>query len=158
MTYPTIRIAALAFMDAFQRKTRDNGDAFYSLKGGTPEWMRDAICDAHDDKLPDDWSYDACHSIVCAICDSSDDDTESDIRDRDCEIIDSCIDSYTNRLALWLASHSARIGYCEEAGKEYGAPTDIVRAMRQGQYYELSLIFAAILSAIVAQVEEGDSE
>jgi hypothetical protein len=158
MTYPTIRAAALAFLDAFERKTRDNGDSFYCLKNDRPGWMVNAIRAAHDGKMPDDWTYDACHSIVCALCDSDDDATEGDIRNRDGEIIYSCIDCYTNRLALWLASDSARVGYCEEAGKEYGAQTDIVRAMQQGQYYELSLIFEPLLSAIVAQGEEGDSE
>ena len=50
---------AAAFAGAFVRKERDNGEAFYCLADGSPEWMSDAIRAAHDggEMLPNDWSY-----------------------------------------------------------------------------------------------------
>ena len=153
MTYPNIKAAALAFYCAFEQRTIGDRPPFYVLKDGRPDWMRGAIYEAHNGILLDDWSYSACYSIVSDLADCDEADTESDIRERSDEFIGGRIDEATSRLAAWLASHSARVGYCDEAADDYGAVADIRKAMQRGQHLELSQIFNAILSALVEQVE-----
>ena len=62
---------AKTFADAFERKTRHNGEAFTSIKDDAPEWVSDAVREAHyigdDLRFPDDWIYRQCESFADAI-------------------------------------------------------------------------------------------
>ena len=62
---------AKTFADAFERKTRHNGEAFTSIKDDAPEWVSDAVREAHyigdDLRFPDDWIYRQCENFADAI-------------------------------------------------------------------------------------------
>lgn len=60
MTFAT---TAQALHDAFETRTRENGETFVRLAEGSPEWMRDAIDDAHGGlagREPDDHIFAVC--------------------------------------------------------------------------------------------------
>jgi hypothetical protein len=160
MTYPNLKEAAAAMAESFEQRTRANGESFYALKDEAPDWMTDALYEAHNGILPDDWAYSAARSLVNGLADIDSDDTAESVQynGRDSEIIDSCVDVYTGRLTAWLASHLARVAYCDDAAEEYGEPGDMIKRIAQGQYYELSQIFNAILSACEAQVTDSDDD
>ena len=132
---------AQLFADQFEARTRANGDRFDCLKDEAPEWMGDAMRDAHGGMMPDDWRYSAARSIVEALADDADPD---DMGER----IDGLVDVYTGRLTAWLASHGARVGYCDEAAAEYGPFDSVDRLLMAGQYRELEEIAGALIQAI----------
>lgn len=147
----TFQTVAREFANAF---TRDNPRQVWSLKDDSPNWMRDAIRDAHSDgRMPDDWIYESCRAIVDSIAeyDSAD---ECDT----CEIADSQVDIYTSELCAWLAMHSGNLEACNEAVSEGLCPddADMVKRMQTGQYILLDRACAALIAAIDAQADERD--
>lgn len=147
----TFQTVATEFAAAF---TTDNPRAVWSLKDNAPEWMTDAMHDAHTDgRLPDDWIYENARHIVedIAGCESADDvDT--------CEIADSYVDIYTASLTQWLASNLRNVEACDEAVSEglCGEDADLVRRMSVGQYILLDRACAALCSAIEAEADRRD--
>lgn len=41
-----------------------NGHGSVTLTEDAPEWLRDAVREAHDDELPDNWRWEKCAAIV----------------------------------------------------------------------------------------------
>lgn len=150
MTYSTIQDAAAALFAAFVSAKRDNGDKFYKLADGSPEWMTDAIHAAHGDMMPDDWRYACIRGLCSSIADSSDPEDERG------EIVDGEVDVYYVKLTAWLASHGARMGYCDSAIEEgLCDPTRGVSAILQaGQYAEIDEVWGQLVSALEGEVSE----
>lgn len=100
---------ARALADAFEIKTRDNGDTFYCLKDGRPDWMQDALHAAHDggDMMPNDWSYRFAAGIADHIAKSlqSLQYGQHERYDIIAEGADSLVPDYNAERAAWLASH-----------------------------------------------------
>lgn len=143
---------AQAFADAFESATRDNGEAFYRLKDGSPGWMSDAIRDAHDSGniFPHDWIYDACDTMVSQMADSDPDQWE----DYAGEWADSAVDAYNADRAAWLASHLAFGVIVDEAVDEFGhSDQGIYGDIGIGQYCLLRNIADALIQAVTAQAE-----
>ena len=110
----TQAIAALASeaLAYFIGKRRETDNSYYlSLKDDKPEWLHDAVREAHGEMLPDDWKYTAIRDIVSGISEV----TEGDLDDAEDEIIDGLIDTSYFELATWLASSVSRFGYADEA-------------------------------------------
>jgi hypothetical protein len=155
MTYPTIQEAAAALFAAFVSAKRDNGDTFYKLADGSPEWMTDAVRAAHGDMMPDDWRYRFIREVASAVSEVADDEDLDDARH---EAVDAIVDVYNARLAAWLGSHSARLGYCDEAMEEYGAAIaldgGIAKLMQLGQYREIDEVWGQLVAALEGEVSE----
>lgn len=81
-------------------RARDaGGGTFTSLRDDRPEWLQDAVYQAHQDRLPCDWVYAECRSAVQAWDEGllvSDGDGFS-------EHADSSVDVYTGRLYGWAS-------------------------------------------------------
>ena len=136
--------------DAFTRSKRDNGETFYTLKDGSPEWMTGTIYSAHnaiDSRLPDDWIYEAVASLASNYntCDDPD-----EARDRESEVCDGLVDVYTNALTAWLASHLGNVGLCDEAAEEFGLEghNDLDHRIRMGQLIAYQRISSTLIDAI----------
>ncbi len=97
--------AAQQFLDAFEHRERDNGEAFYCLEDDAPAWMTEGIMQAHDsgERLPDDYIYNACHSAACSIVDDC--NGEEDESEKAHEFADSFVSVYNGERAAWMASH-----------------------------------------------------
>ena len=137
--------------DWFERKTRGDGSTFYSLREVDgqypPDWLHDAVRDAHDDEMPNDWRYDTIHSIVLALEDGSDRD----------EIADSLVDVYTSDLIGWLAGNTSRLAYVDDAAAEWATDCDTVEEqIRIGQMYCISQMVNILADAI--DENTGDDE
>lgn len=142
----TIKALAGELYRAFEAKTRDNGDTFYCLKDGSPEWMTDAIRAAHDDAnmLPDDWRYAAIREAANSIEDA---DETDDFEDASREFADS-VDSYNADLLAWCASNLSRMAYCDEAMEEFGKPDDLATLLSWGQMTERREVFDQLVAAL----------
>ena len=100
-------------------------EAFVCLKDGAPDWLADAVEEAHDGELPNDWRYGMCESI-CQIL-------EEDGLDPDTwEIADRVAEVYTGRLLGWL-NDLGRVAYVDQSLEEFpelpgGLPAHLMNA------------------------------
>ena len=125
---------------AFELRHRADGSPFYVLADGSPEWMTEAVIEAHAGKMPNDWTYRMCAYIASAA--AGYDEPE----DYDSEIADGVVPSYTSEVIEWMASDADRRELADEAIKS-GADS-IDAACRQGCYMEAVSIFWALANAV----------
>lgn len=147
---------AAEFAAAFVRKTRDNGEQFWTLDDGAAEWMRDAVQEAHFDMLPNDWSYRLIQSIAESIAESLDDDADGDESEIAWTAAESAVPVYTAQQIDWLASNLNRLEFCNDAQSE-GLVSDnasLSERITAGMMQEARDIAGAIITAIEA--ESGD--
>lgn len=139
----------------FQRKTRDNGTAYVAFAEDRPEWVYDAVMEAHDGEMPDDWRFDICDSLFGEIDEDTDEDSLS-------EIVDGLVDVYNSDLVNWLAGHLDRASYVDEAAEEFGVgdSPDVHNMIGMGQYVCIDQMAHIIFTAIKenAEVDEEDEE
>jgi cytosine/adenosine deaminase-related metal-dependent hydrolase len=83
----------------FATRERDDGTTFVTLRDDAPTWLRDAVYDAHDGEMPNDWRYETCQAI-CEMIDDGTEDTQ--------EIADSLVDIYNGDRAAWIAGNLHR--------------------------------------------------
>lgn len=147
----TIKALAGELYRAFEAKTRDNGDAFYCLKDGSPEWMTDVIRAAHDNAnmLPDDWRYAAIHDAAGIIEDADDLERAGD------EFADD-VDVYNGALLAWAASHLSRMAYCDEAMEDFGKPESLAQLLMWGQSRERREVFDQLVAALEGIADDED--
>lgn len=158
MTADTLTISSLAeeAYVCFERRYRDPGaEPYYSVREGTPDWIRDMIREAHSSMLPDDWRYDCIHSALGHISDTGADDTD-DLDDAGHEFADSHADVYTSELLAWAASNAYRLGYVDDARSEGLIPDDADEAKRLmiGQYCEALEVFESVRQSLAERMDE----
>lgn len=158
---PNLTQTARALADAFERKTRDNGESFYCLKDGRPEWMQNALFAAHGYgyMLPNDWCYHLARRMAEHIAESLEYDAARDLQEIVIEGAASLVPCCNGERLAWLASHLARSAYVDEVVSECGWPKDggIFEVIGYGIESELRAIGYALADAIEAQAE-ADSE
>ena len=105
---------------SFETRERQSGGTFHALKDNAPEWVRDAVKEAHHDgyelRLCDDWIYQQCDYIA------------SDIRqkilhdeiapDELLENLQLAADDYTSNLLSWLSSHRDNLDFCNQYAEQ----------------------------------------
>lgn len=138
-----------------RRRTRDSGEAFYTLKDDKPEWLQDAVMDAHNGEMPDDWIYEQCSAIADMIDDYDPDD---DLEDATHEMADGLVDVYTHDLNRWYAANLCRAEWVEQAREEglIDADADITARFSAGQYLQLRFIADQLVGAVIDNEEEDD--
>lgn len=147
----TLQQLASQLFDAMETKTRDNGDSFVKLAEGSPEWMTEAVHAAHGDMLPDDWRYRKIMEAAEALASGDDPDDGG-------EWADNAVDVYDADRLRWLASHSSRVDYCDEAAEEYGGEGGMIDRMGWGQYREASEVWALLVEALRDLETDDDSD
>jgi hypothetical protein len=108
----------------FEHRVRESGEVFWSLTDDRPEWLVEAVRDAHDGELPNDWRYEHCWHIACMV-----DRGESD----PFVIADALVDVATSDLLSWAAEYPGRLGYCDEASEGQGIAGGVEFLLRAGQ-------------------------
>lgn len=153
----TLAPLARAFAGAFKTATRDSGETFYRLTDGAPEWMRDAVREAHDGEFPNNWRYDTCARVVDDLADAL--ERGDDMDDVTHDLADSATDVYHADLARWLADNPSRAAYVDDAAEEYGTGGGVFDLIQRGQYECIRAMAETLLSAIrdAAERAEGDA-
>ena len=129
----------------FVSETRDNGERFYTLADDAPEWLRDAVQEAHDGTFPDDWVYAECEAAMCAILGGALTDSGGLH-----EHADSRVDVYTKELYQWAADMclTALFAEAEESANELGMEyEDTTKRLQVIQYEAICRIARVILEA-----------
>ena len=80
----------------FEKAHRPDGEVYTRLREDAPEWLRDAVHEAHDDEIPNDWRYEKCAELWDAITDEGNAGMEP------YEFAEGLTDIYTSRLLDWL--------------------------------------------------------
>lgn len=145
----TIETVASEASAWFERRKRDDGEQFVTLKDGAPEWVRDMVYDAHGVFGPDDWRYRCIEYAVYHIAETGDEDSG--------EFADSFVDVYTMTRFAWLASNLNRMSYVDDAVSEFGYDADqgIVGMVGLGQYMEASEVYGLVWGALDARAAES---
>ncbi len=139
----------------FVSAVRSNGETFVKLDDGAPEWLADAVMEAHGDEMPNDWRYETLQSIACCICDGN---VEAG------DIADRLVDVYNSDLLAWLAGHLERPVYVGEYVEDYGWDNDqgVIGAIAGGQRLCIDEMAATLLAAVedahAAYVAECEAE
>jgi hypothetical protein len=143
----------------FETRKRDSGEAFASLKDGRPEWLYEAVYEAHGGTLPDDWVFAECR----AACDAIDDGYLVD-EDSVHEHADGRVDVYTRRLYQWSADMCLTDTYSEaeaEARDLCEASADTDKRIATIQYCAIRSIASRMLQAsrdAEDDEDEGDND
>lgn len=160
------------FAEAFVSDKRTDGKTFYKLKdgvkdNGVPDWlsgdvgskvMRE-IHEALDDRLPNDWVYEAVSSLADAFVDYGCEDEDS-ARESLHEIADGLVDVYNSDRLQWLADHMNNALVVDEACEELcaDAKMDTFSRIGLGQYHAYDRLGNAVISAIKTEADGRDDE
>lgn len=94
---------------------RANGDLYLYLTDDCPGWLREAVLDAHDDEVPNDWRHDVAHQIVRGL--TGEHAPEVDWVDDYIEVY-NLADTITHRettwtsdVLRWAGENITRVGY-----------------------------------------------
>lgn len=138
---------------AFEIRARENGETFTCLKDDAPEWVRDAVMEAHDDALPNDWIYAVCRDMSEALAESDSGDMETVY-----DAAASMTDPYTHKLLIWAADVPGALDACDEAASTFGRGADSIADMLlQGQRLMLETIGCVLANACDEQDESGEA-
>ncbi len=80
----------------FIQKPRDNGETFYTLSDDAPEGLLEAIREAHQGTMPNDWVWEECKAAF---------ESDEDLTDGDNlhQHADDRVEIYTKALFQWAA-------------------------------------------------------
>jgi hypothetical protein len=130
----------------FTRAVRDDGTTYTTLTDEHPDWLHDAVYEAHDDELPNDWRYETCAQVAEAI-DEGDTDAST--------IADSLTDIYNADLLAWVSGNLGRMSDVDEA-MEDGSHDSLASLLMAGQYRCIERMAQILLDA-VDEAEEDES-
>lgn len=123
----------------FEVRERASGESFVTLTDDAPDWLRDAVYEAHDDEMPNDWRYQVCADIF----ESLDLEPEGDAF----ELADVLADVYTGDLFSWYGDHLARQGYADVV-MERGGLSTVFEVLRQGQVEAIAGMVEVLQAAV----------
>lgn len=147
--------------NAFETKARNNGNNYVTLKKEKRNEFKDIVREMHGtDIMPDDFRFKTIESILGSILDVVDfadletpQGLENALSESRHEIVEGLVDIYTPNLTQWLASHSYRPSYVDEASETFGTPSEFIKGVQMGQFYEIDLIYSNVVNALVDYFE-----
>jgi hypothetical protein len=138
----------------FETRKRDDGDEFVTLKDETPEWLTDAVREAHAGDLPNDWIYAECR----AACEAIDEGTVSDEDDLH-QHADGRVEVYTKDLFAWATEMCGTTTWAsaEEEAEEVGSNTvGCEERIRAIQFFAIRNVASSMLEAVSAHTDEEE--
>ena len=151
--------------DGFIIKERNNnmetGDVedYVSFADVHPQWLHDAVYEAHDEELPNDWRFSTALVIATAL-DEYEEDEEHDRLDIDevgdwaATVADQLVDFENYKLLTWLAENLRRID--DEAIEELVTKDDgVIRRVQLMQYLAIEQMATIIANAYIEAAYEG---
>lgn len=139
-------------MNYFEKSKVRGG--IYVLSESAPEWVRDAVREAHVGTLPNDWVYSVCKNFF----DVYDPESVKDPYGFAHEFADRQVNIYTNTLAQWYADNCLTSFMAqadeelEELGLNHGHLSDQIKAL---QHIAIRRIAEIIIEACQNNQEEN---
>ncbi len=141
----TIQTIAKVMLDNLEHKTRTDGSDYVCNKVSV-DWQKDIIHKAHEDKLPNDYTYQFIEDALLVLADSDPGEEEDAIYE-----IEPAV--YTSELTRWLNSRCDRVYYIEEAVKEHGQ-TDGFQILMTAYGIEQQEVARLVLQGIREYIKE----
>ena len=140
----------------FKRDKRTDGKVFYTLTDDRPQWLQDAVHEAHAGDLPDDWVYETCSAAADAIDEGylGADKYGDDIH----EWADGQVEIYTKPLLQWVADMCLTSTYsnAEAEADDLGSEGDTVKRAMCVQYCAIRAIGQTMVDAWREASEAAD--
>lgn len=135
----------------FKYNTRQDGTGYFFLSDAAPEWLSEAVQEAHDGELPNDWRYKVCAFVAESIDEANEDGEEFDPTN----IADSLVDVYTHDLIAWLAGNVRRVADVDQAMEQGQVGNGgIEEQIRFGQYFVIEQMASILWDAVCTANEE----
>lgn len=151
------RRMATNFSKHFTTQFRNDSDpesGYVTLKGGRPDWLQDAVRQAHRGTLPNDWIYQECRAAVEAF-------DAGNLTDEDSahEYTDIRVDPMTKSLFQWAADFCLTETWssAHEEARDMGMPDDIEKQIAAVQYAAILHIAETMLEACEKRVSEPET-
>lgn len=135
------------FASHFETKPRpafsvQAGEPFVTLRDDAPEWLKEAVREAHQGDLPLDWIYAECQAAAQAIDAGDIDLVGEDDMDALHEHADGRVDIYTKELYQWAADFCLTDTWAaaEEAAREMGLPEETEKRLACVQYAAIHFV------------------
>lgn len=137
------------FCEFFTSDARNDGEPFTKLKDDAPQELRDAVRDAHGDRMPSDWVYSTFWDLLQKVTEYNC-ETIDNLEDYRHEIVDGYVDIYTHDLLNWLASSVDNLEYLENAVAErhFVKEDGAWQLLAHTQYLAIDEIMGAIISLL----------
>jgi len=113
------------------------------------EELKNAVMEAHGDRMPNDWIFEKFRYILDALG-QYDITTIDGIEDNRGEIVDGLVDVYTPDLTAWLNSSNFNIYHLTEALEETEIK-DGFQALAVAQYKAIDKIFSEVIALLEGQ-------
>lgn len=135
----TIQEKAQKYVDQFEViKIQDTDNTRAILKDSADEKLKNAVREAHGDRMPNDFVFSTFLSLLEKITDYNTDSMDFFDETRN-EIVDSLVDVYTSQLTAWLHEDVNNVYYLETAIAN-GA-TDGFNLLSMAQFAAIDEIF-----------------
>lgn len=143
---------ATDFARFFKADKRDNGERFVTLTDDRPEWLQEAVWEAHSSSLPNDWIYEECYRAVQTFDENGLD--EDALHDH----ADSRVDVYTRELYRWAADMCLTDTWAnaESEASDMGTPDETERRIAVIQYSAIRQIAYTMREACQAAADAVD--
>lgn len=107
-------LALSQLLSSFEESSRSDGSKHLILSAGSPDWMTEAVREAHDGELPNDSRYQLIRDCLQAL---SDDGVESqeEAWEASRELSRDLVPTFTGELLQWFSRMPRRLGDCDEA-------------------------------------------
>lgn len=110
-------------IDQFETiKRASNGEEIVILKDTAPDSLKNAVREAHGDRMPDDWIFSTFLQILEAFSEREI-TTADDLDEAKWEVATDLVDPYTANLTAWLARHNGNMEYVSTMIEEGTAET-----------------------------------
>lgn len=128
--------------------TRSDGSSFIKTAPDSPDWIRDAIREAHDGEPPNDTRYALIQDCAQAIADRDFSDRE-EAEETVFEIARDITPGQSSSLLLWFSANTSRLHDCDEAsanGRE--ELVSVFDALDVGYVYAAELTLRSLIESI----------
>lgn len=144
----------MGYSTYFVTKQRNNGGEYVALTDESPAWLLEAVREAHQGTLPNDWIFAECQAAVEA-CDKGD-INEGELYD----YVNGRTEVYTRDLFLWAADMcvSDIWALAEESANEIGMPDSTIDRIAAIQAEAIRYIAEIMVKACEAHECENSED
>ena len=144
--------------------TDSGGEPFTTLADDRPDWLQEAVREAHQGTLPSDWIYAECKAAAEAFDEGVFDDCEDD--DSVHEYVDGRVDVYTQALYRWAADFclTETFSVADEEASDMDDPemsaceVDLAKRLSNIQYAAIRHIADTMREACIAAAKSTETE
>jgi len=122
-----------------------------------PQWVQDAVYEAHQGSLPNDWVFDICKAAFDYGCKNC--LTDDNLYELALQFADGEVDIYSSNIAQWYANHcnSDFVAEAEDELRDIGGSNNsVIDMLKEMQYVAIKNIAHTVFRAIFDKQEQQE--